>query len=350
MWTLKLSPRYTDVWFVNTERKIVRDCLSRAISEYSTNVLSAKMMSRLATESQALFAMLGLEILLTATETPGYRHLAILLVQQHGLCNRLANPALFSRAQAVSLATRLIAVDPLLDLRFAHQLPSRNGATPDTLVDEFAERALEILDEISPGPRVVPILNHLTRDVNPKISSRAALLVGKRVQSVAFVARLIEEATDPRVRGNAVESLWGNNHPEATKLFWKCVEDRQNRVVGNAIVGLFLGGEDKVVGLLKRLAQNSEPEFRMTSAWTIGRTGGTEFLPELSPLIKDDNPKVRATALRSLQTIRQIERLRRPSAAPAETLPVNDQPIPTVVPEPFLIDVRLDGSHHSALN
>jgi HEAT repeat protein len=337
---------------MTAEDEAVRDCLLRSVSEYSTNSLSAPAMRRFAAETPALFTTVAIEMLLTEAEGPGYRYLATLLAGQPGLFKQLTTPSSLTRRQAVALARRLLAADPSLDVRLAYQLPGRNGVTPDTLVGEYAERALDILDEISPGRLVVPILNHLARHADPKISSRATLLIGKRVRNVAFAKRLIVESTDPRVRANAIEAIWGNTHPSVKKLFWDCVEDRDNRVVGNAIVGLFLAGEHEVPELLKRLARDTQAEFRMTSAWTMGRTGDTEFISTLSPLITDENAGVRTAALRSLQAIRKIEKLRRPSEAPPPAaLPVEEVPAAPVAAEaktPAMeFEFSLDGSHRS---
>lgn len=244
-----------------------------------------------------------------------------------------------------------MSVDPSLDVRFARQLPARNGSTDDTVEGQAAERALDILDEISPGKRIVPILSHLTRHPDHKISSKATLLIGKRVQNVAFAKRLMVEETDPRIRANAIEAVWGNDSPPVQELFWECVDDRHNRVVGNAMVGLYLAGEEKVTGVVTRFAHDYKAEFRMTSAWTMGRMGNADFVPTLSPLIKDQHPGVRSAALRSLQNIRQVEKMRRPSETDlAAELPTNEAvaTCPQLELPAVNVEVRLDGSHHTA--
>ncbi len=172
---------------------------------------------------------------------------------------------------------------------------------------------------ISLGKRVVPILSHLTRHPDQKISSKATLLIGKRIQNVAFAKRLILEESDPRIRANAIEAVWGNDSPPVQQLFWECLEDRHNRVVGNAMVGLYLAGEEKINGVVSRFSRDYKADFRMTSAWTMGRMGNADFVPLLSSLIKDQHPGVRSAALRSLQNIRQVEKMRRPIENHLET-------------------------------
>jgi hypothetical protein len=303
-------------------------------------------MRRFAAEASGLFAPVAVGLLLAANDSPGYRYLAMLLVRQPSLFKQLSNPWIFTRPQAGRLSRRLMAVDPTLDIRFARQLPARSGSTADTLTGQHAERALDVLDDISPGQRVVPVLSHLTRHPDRLLSSKATLLVGKRVKNIAFARRLISEGGDPAVRANAIESVWGNESPAVAQLYHDCLEDRQNRVVGNAMVGLFLAGKEDVSSVVKRFSQDYKPDFRMTSAWTMGKTGETDFVPLLSPLIADDHPAVRGAALRSLQSIRQIEKSRRPSETPL----TEDDVLAPLVPELEFPSIDPGANYGSDLN
>lgn len=334
---------------MTAEQTLVYDCLERAVAEFQSNPLSRGIMRRFMTDVPAVFGTVAGARLLTAEDTPGYKHLAWLLLQLPTLFTQLSNPANFTRDQATTLARRLMLVDSALDIRFARQLPARNGNVKDTLEGAAAERALDILDEISPRNRLVPVLSHLTRHPNQKIASKATLIIGKRVSGVAFAIRLMAEETDPRVRANALEAVWGNDSGPVKELFWKHVDDSYHRVAGNAIVGLYLAGEEKVNAVVAGLANDSRQEFRMMAAWTMGRIGNTDFVPTLTPLLKDQDPAVRRAALRSLQNIRNIERIRRPSEAdPNMQIPAKFCPFE---PPPFLaasqIEVRLDGGRHA---
>jgi len=334
---------------MTAEQTLVHDCLERAVAEFQSNPLSRGIMRRFMTDVPAVFGTVAGARLLTAEDTPGYKHLAWLLLQLPTLFTQLSNPANFTRDQATTLARRLMLVDSALDIRFARQLPARNGNVKDTLEGAAAERALDILDEISPRNRLVPVLSHLTRHPNQKIASKATLIIGKRVSGVAFAIRLMAEETDPRVRANALEAVWGNDSGPVKELFWKHVDDSYHRVAGNAIVGLYLAGEEKVNAVVTGLANDSRQEFRMMAAWTMGRIGNTDFVPTLTPLLKDQDPAVRRAALRSLQNIRNIERIRRPSEAdPNMQIPAK---FCRFEPPPFLaasqIGVRLDGGRHA---
>lgn len=333
---------------------LVRDCLKQSIEDFSTNQSGSQVMRRFATEAPAIFAPVAVRMLIAGDNSAGYRYLAALVLWQPTLFRQISNPWIFTKAQAIQLSRRLMAVDSSFDIRFARQLPARNGRNADTLTGQHAERALEILDEISPGRRVIPVLSHLARDPDQKISARATLVVGRRVRNVAFTRRLIAEQTDPRVRANAIEAIWGELSRDVRELFWECVEDSQNRVVGNAMVGLYLMEEPRVVELVNRYARSHEPDFRRTSAWAMGRMGDNGFVPALQTLVKDHYPAVRGAALQSLEKIQKLETEREKlRIAPPVTEPKVEQPKPSAevalsapVPEVAPPEIRLDGKFY----
>ena len=337
---------------VTGDEKLVRDCVVQAVDEFETNLMGARTLRRFAAETPGLFASVAISLLLSGEDSAGHRYLAMLLLKNPVLFTQLSNPWQYTRAQAVTLAKQLMHADPSLDLRLARQLPGREGVIYwDTLQGAAAERALDILDEISTGRRVIPILSHLTRYPDRVISSKATLFIGRRLQNLAWAKRMMGESPDPRVRANAIESVWGVDSADIIDLFWQCTQDRHNRVVGNAIVGLHLAGVETVEDVVKRFAHDYQPEFRVTSAWAMGKIGDPKFIPDLAPLVKDENATVRSAALRALQTIRRNEKRHEPPLEPVlATAPPLPEPAPEPQPEPEIeesvvpwIDVRLDG-------
>jgi hypothetical protein len=51
-----------------------------------------------------------------------------------------------------------------------------NGLSRESML-----RVMAVLDVISQGPRILTIVNHLTRHSDRRIASKAAMLVGRRV-------------------------------------------------------------------------------------------------------------------------------------------------------------------------
>ena len=241
-------------------------------------------------------------MLTEADDSAGYRFLGLLLLNSPQLLLELTDRWKFNRDHAVKIAKRLQRVDQNFDTKLAAALPDRDDTRrPGGVYGEAAERALEILDEISPGRRIVPLVRHLTEHPDPKISAKAALLVGKRIQNVTWAKRVITETSEARLRANAIETLWGLSSREVTDLFRECLGDWDNRVVGNAIIGLHRAGDPDTFELVGGIASDPNPKLRMTAAWAMGFIGDRNFVSILAPLAKDAQPEVRRAALKSMR-------------------------------------------------
>jgi hypothetical protein len=225
--------------------------------------------------------------------------------QQPSIFDQLMNPLYGSKQRAVHLFRRFLAIDPSFDLRLARKLPDKQGA--NGYCDcRSAERAIEILDEASRGHRLLPVLGHLVHSDDSRMSAKATLFVGRRLQNPEWTARQLKR-DDARIRANAVESIWGLKSTRAKALLEHSLKDFSSRVKGNALVGLHLIGESGVVAQVDLLAASSHYGARSTAAWTMGRIGDPCFVPALTGLMRDEYPMVRGAALRSLIEIRRIE-------------------------------------------
>jgi hypothetical protein len=179
---------------MNPEERLIRTLLLQLIAEFVTNPLSAKTMRRFTSEAPAAFAQVGIGLLLESAETPGYRYLEALLVKQPAIFQALSSPWRLTREEAVTLGRRLMKMDPSFEVRFARQLPGRNLAGgPDILEGAEAARALDVLDEISSGRRMVQVLSHLMAHPDPRICAKTTLLIGRRIQNLSWTKRVVDE-------------------------------------------------------------------------------------------------------------------------------------------------------------
>lgn len=330
--------------------KVVDRYLARAMDEFQTSPLAVQLMRRLAGESRELFVNAGLKYMQAGQQDNSHRMLGHLLLRQDSLIERITNPEVNSKAGAVDLFRRFHALDSAFDVRLARRLPCRGAWGQSGTLDAIrSARALDILDETSQGRRLLPILGHLPDSDDPRISARATLFVGKRVQSAEWTARQLGRA-DPRIRANAVESLWGVKTPAAMQLFDTCVDDLHNRVAGNALVGLHIGGREDALDQIIDMSHESDTERRITSVWAMGRLASEEFGDRLAEMVRDEAPQVRGMAIRALMLLRKSAPVQ-----PVEPLPetLEEAVAPAQMPSPqedlvMAIDVRLDGRNFRA--
>jgi hypothetical protein len=254
----------------------------------------------------------------------------------------------FSRDKLLQLCRRFLEVDKRLDIRLANLLPGRSenryGLEPEAIA-----RILDILNEISVGPRLVLLLNHLTSHPHVKVAEKATVLMGRRLCNPAWTQKHLQSG-GPEVRAGTVEGLWGRNTPEARLTMRMCLHDVCERVVGNAVFGLHLMREGDIRELLDRMMADERPPFRATAAWLAGQIGQPEFGDLLQRAYQDSDASVRLAAKQAMVKIRR-------SADHAEALPKARESEPTrdeasvTRPKDFLEDLpaeaepRTQGSH-----
>ena len=330
----------------NVDQSLISTYLNRAVAEFGTNPLSARLIRRMASQLPDLFLGAAVKYLESRDDSAAHRLLASMMLRHPLAHEEIADPGRGALERSIALFMRLWKVDPSFDVKLARKLPDRHGLNHCEAFDApRSYRVLDVLDETSTGRRLVPVLGHLIDSTDPRIAAKATLFIGKRIQSAEWAARQLTR-NDPSVRANAVESIWGLKSPTAQTLLEVCAGDASSHVAGNALVGLHMLGKPGVVEQINSMANGATHNVRSTAAWTMGRIGDSAFVDPLTELLRDDHPEVRGAALRSLLQIRKAE-----AAAPELVAPVVEEPpvVPDVVapeaaPEPTIdMDIRLDG-------
>ena len=227
------------------------------------------------------------------------RALCQALLASPGFLRYLASPASFSRAQLATVCRTLMRVDPGLDARLASALPGNSCAQPDV---DATLHALPVLDELTPGARLVMALTRLTRSPSAVVASKATLMLGRRVSNPPWAERQMS-VDDPRIRANVIQSLWGLDSATARKCLHGSLHDPNNRVVANALVGLHLIGDSDVGARLKAMVTHPDPRFRASAAWAMGRICDRSFTDSLTLALEDSDAQVRASAARALEAL-----------------------------------------------
>jgi hypothetical protein len=231
-------------------------------------------------------------------ESPGARHLVALLAERGLLLRVLCAPGV-SKERALQLAGTAASVVPSTDIQIARGLAGMLEAPETTEILHRITRLMDILTEISDVARIFPSIVRLLRHPNPHIRSKAVLMIGRQSRSAQWVRHRLSDS-DPRIRANALESLWNVDTAEARELLETLVHDPNNRVAGNALLGLYRLGDSRVISEILKLAANPSPLFRSTAAWVMGETGDPRFAEVLAALLREPTAVVRKRAFAGL--------------------------------------------------
>ena len=274
--------------------------LAAVLDRFGLTDAALEMLASLAAPDPDSFFAAGLARLELKGGSLAHRKRSLRLLDAPAFLLELVRSPVFSADRLKEFCHELIREDSLLDVKLARLLPGRRQ--DDYQLDSgLILRVLGLLDEISQGPRLLMIVGHLTRHPDKRVASKAALLVGRRILSRDWVERHLS-STDSRIRANVVESLWHVNSALAAQTLRRCAGDENNRVRGNALVGLHLLGDRSVDWRIRQLAKDSRPNFRRTAAWVIGTMQDRELIPLLEGLLADPSQKVGRAAAKALQT------------------------------------------------
>jgi hypothetical protein len=283
---------------VSAVRALLRPVLDQPLGEQAAEAA----IREIAAADPAVSFDAGLSILDSQSEACAPRVYARLFGCPEFL-TELVRTGRFSNNELFERCSEWIKIDRFLDVRLARLTPGRHedacALPPETIV-----RVLEVLNRISAGPRLILMLNHLKSHPNKLVAERATVLVGRRICSAPWVNQRLA-STDARIRAGAVEGLWGREMPSARELLRRHRQDEDNRVAGNALLGLHFLGEAGVPALAKEMIRDERPAFRRTAAWVMGQIGEPEFVEALTAALGDGEAGVRLSVKQALATIRR---------------------------------------------
>jgi len=280
----------------------IQASLEGLVRNFETDAtVNRKLIRDIFDSDRGLFYAGAIELVKSSSDSRGVQYLIALMVANGMLLQALCEPSL-SKDQALALARSAMRVDPMADAMLARKLADSAVGQGEAIAEPA--RIMEILSEIADAQRVLPSLMRLLRVSNPYLRSKVVKMIGKGSKSVKWVRAKLEE-TDPRVRANAVEALWGVDSPEARALLHFAADDASNRVIGNALLGLYYLGDCAALEEMVKLSTHESNLFRATAAWVMGETGDVRFSDVVRRLLLEPEPLVRKRALTALGRIKQ---------------------------------------------
>ncbi len=323
---------------LTVDERAVAGLLQTALARTTQASGICQALSRIAMRSPKGFCPAALSLLDGAPDPTVRRKTYQQLVECPEFLIRLMQPGGFSRVQLLAICRDLMGLDSTFDVRLARLTPTR-WQNDSPLDEDGVVLVLDILNELSAGGRLILLLNHLTQHANRHIASKATLLIGKRLRNQQWVNRQMD-SSDDRVRANVVEGLWNVTTPDARRCLWKGLKDKNNRVVGNALLGLHQLGEPEVFEFVKRMIEDPRPPFRWTAAWVMGKIGSEEFIESLQRAMQDQDEQVRRSAERALAAIQPPmsetppEKAQTPEAPLPEPVAARESPAGPAQPSP----------------
>ncbi|SPE29194.1 hypothetical protein SBA3_1510020 [Candidatus Sulfopaludibacter sp. SbA3] len=339
---------------VSQEVRTTQACLRSILREPAGSVSLRTGLHDLANKAPDAFFEAGFSLLESTVDSSDVSIPYARLLSCPEFLIELTRPGRFNRAKLLDLCLKFIRVAKRLDIDLADLLPGRSGDKYQLPRPAIA-RILDILNEISAGPRLVLLLSHLTTYPDSDIAERAIVLMGRRICNANWPQRFLT-SSDEGVRASALESLWGRKTPAARTALWGCVKDPSDRVVGNALLGLHTLEEDGVDELTAGMLRDARVPFRSTAARVMAQVGKPEYAGHLMQATSDCDAAVRLEAKKALATLRRAS-LRRQAAAEAASVPpaVPEPPVAKAPPKAeesdadlVPIHIRLDGKYLSS--
>lgn len=318
---------------LTTPEQVVKAALERTLAAAGKIGTLATALQPLAARAPDSFFAAALSLFGSTVDVRARRRLYDAVAECPQFWVELLRTGRFDRFALLDVCRFLMTIEDLLDVRLARMLPGRH--TNDSQMNpETVLRVLELLDQLSPGSRLILLLNHLTMHPDRRIAAKSTLLVGRRLRNQDWVAQHLD-SDDGRVRASAVEGLWGVTSPQAHASLWASLKDKNNRVVGNALIGLHRLGEPGVHEFVKRMIEDPRPPFRWTAAWVMGKIGAEEFTEYLERAVRDQEPHVQRAAERALECILLASASPSEAASPVAAEPTVTQP---TITEPAATD------------
>lgn len=273
----------------------------------SSSALFKRDMRRRLEKDPPAFLRSACRILKAGPKGPGAAYLMELLWENPVLAGSLLDPVLLRLDAATGFAKRWAEFDPMLDIKLLHMGFPTDGATVREGDILRAKRVLALVNEMPAQRHILFPLVSLLRSPDQQVRSKATTLYGRTSHNAEWVRGRLAES-DPRVRANAVESLWGERSSAAESVLKEAARDRHHRVAANALIGLVQLGARDALAALKKMAESEDPMARAAAAFAMGRTGRAEFVPLLEAMVKDSGQHARSQALRALIRIRKLQR------------------------------------------
>lgn len=223
------------------------------------------------------------------------RHMGAWVADGQRYFDVLLDPVLLPLEAALKATAAMKDLDAAFFSKFFRAAATRSSPV-------FIDRALALLPVIGDCSAFY-LLRNLNRYADDSTRAHTRLKAVKPKSGSPIYKPLLErrlQSEDPRARSSALEAIWHVQTEETNAIFCAALADTHHRVIGAALVGLHLQGEQFAFEKMIQLSTHKEPLFRAAMAWALGFVKDPRTTPVLEMLGRDLTPVVRKRALKSL--------------------------------------------------
>ncbi|MCX6609952.1 MAG: HEAT repeat domain-containing protein [Acidobacteria bacterium] len=217
---------------------------------------------------------------------------------------------LVATADLLSLddSIRMLRVASKNDAGYQNHLVTNVKSEIDTagawVAKQELTRVLEILSKAVDAEHLEGILALLSEHPDPRLRSKVAMLAGSLLRHQPKCVALLKDA-DPRVRANAVASLWGRRDTESIQTFKEASLDSHHRVIANGLFGLYQAGEISSVRGILKLVRDADLDRQLAGGWLIGQTADPRFLAVVEEYLTVKTGRVKLGLLNASRKIKK---------------------------------------------
>jgi len=217
---------------------------------------------------------------------------------------------LVATADVLSLddSIRMLRVASKNDAGYQNHLVSNVKAEIDHaggwIAKQELTRVLEILAKTVDAEHLDGILTLLSEHPDPRLRSKVAMLAGSLLRQQPKCVALLKDA-DPRVRANAIASLWGRRDTESIQTFKEASLDAYHRVIANGLYGLYQAGEISSVRGILKLVRDADLDRQLAGSWLIGQTADPRFLAVVEEYLTVKTGRVKLALLNASRKIKK---------------------------------------------
>lgn len=204
-------------------------------------------------------------------------------------------------ARVVRLATKS---DPGFQVHLVAAVKAEIEKAGSSVRSEDLTRLMEMLVHAVDANRLIPFLAKLCEHGDERIRSKAVLLTGRVARKLPKSMQLLRDH-DPRVRANAVESLWGRTDAETIQILKEASLDPHHRVACNALLGLYQAGNLASIHGIVKMANDPDVGRQLAGIWLLGQTRDPRFVHFVQLALTTSTGRIKFALLKAGRMIKQ---------------------------------------------